>query len=506
MRPFSADRPTAEGLFRRHWEFVLQILQSFGVHDQDLEDVAQTVFEQVHSRIESYDPAKDSSERAWLAGFARRCAKNHRSRVETRKILSLTADAGEQMQAGGLGPEQLTMLKELARLIPDDEQREIFVMRFRHGLTLEEIATSMGLSENAVKWRLEMAKKALEAEAAESSGEVWITSSDNAPKSGAYLGYGSLDALVRALRPRPPPPEVGAALWKRIEKRIREIDANGPSDAHPSPESIPPSGPIAPALPPAPALPSVPALPPVPARGPDSSRGSASPVVKVPLANTALAKMSLAALCAALAMVGAAPAGPGGIARDGSAAAPAGEASTMRAEQARPTAPPEPAPPAIVDPSEFTAPGPSTARSAISSPATSSPAMPSPSTAHPAMPHSAMPRPAGAPSAPLAIKPLDAGIVHATGNNTDNNVAALQLLFRMQRAFQLGELEGVLTLAADHERRFGETLAGEREAFRLEALIGLGRPAEAKRHARAVIAAHPRLTSRVERAIAQSLP
>src|SRR5262249_41082264 len=63
-----------------------------------------------------------------------------------------------------------------------------------------------------------------------------------------YLGYASLEDLVRAMRPRPQPPERGAALWKRIEKYIQDVDA-GRSPEQPSsvpPESAPPSVPGAP--------------------------------------------------------------------------------------------------------------------------------------------------------------------------------------------------------------------------------------------------------------------
>ena len=67
-------------------------------------------------------------------------------------------------------------------------------------------------------------------------------------KSRAFLGYGSMEALAKALKPRPIPAEVGARLWKKIEQQIRQEEA-ATSDTAPTSEAEPQAPRVAPSVP-----------------------------------------------------------------------------------------------------------------------------------------------------------------------------------------------------------------------------------------------------------------
>ena len=238
--PASGPRErTIADLYAEHWPYVIDLLPSYGISAQEAEDVAQTAWLHLHRRRGSYDETKHKTRRAWITGFVQRCAANHR-RTQRREGVALE-EPGDQVLASGLNPEQATILRDLHRMIPNDEQREALLLQVRHGLSIAEIAAVQEVSESAVGWRLSMARKAL-------------MDDDEEKKSRAFLGFGSLAALAEALKPRPIPPEVGERQWQKIAERIRQEEA-APSDTDPPPSSQPPAAalpatasPVAPTL------------------------------------------------------------------------------------------------------------------------------------------------------------------------------------------------------------------------------------------------------------------
>ena len=116
---------------------------------QEAEDMLQTVFIQAFQALKGYEPR--SSLRAWLYGIARhRCQDAGRSRRRWLRVVEPQADElperadprpdGEaRLVAGSIG----AALDEcLQRLSP--KARETVSLRFRAGLTYEEIAEASG--------------------------------------------------------------------------------------------------------------------------------------------------------------------------------------------------------------------------------------------------------------------------------------------------------------------------------------------------------------------------
>ena len=233
---------TIGDLYAEHWRYVLALLPSYRIWTQDAEDVAQTVWMHVHRRRGSYDPQKHATRRAWITGFVDRCATNHR-RTQKRRGLIPIEDPGALLLAPDLNPEQAAILQDLHRLIPNDDQRVALLLQVLHGLSIAEIAAVQEVTESAVEWRLSMARKNLE------DGD-----DEKKKRGGAFLGFGSLEALAEALKPKPIPDEVGEAQWKRIAERIRQEEASpsnedapnssedaAPGDTEPPPSSSPPA-------------------------------------------------------------------------------------------------------------------------------------------------------------------------------------------------------------------------------------------------------------------------
>lgn len=426
---------TIDDLYAEQWRYVRALLLGCGVEAQDVGDVAQTVWMHVHRRRDSYDAPTHKTPRAWITGFVVRCAANHR-RTQRRRKLVLMEDPGGALAEQGLNPEQVTLLRDFHRLIPNEEQRVALLLQVRHGFTIAEIAAVQEVTESAVEWRLSMARKSLR------NGD------EEKAKSGAYLGFGSLEALAEALKPGPIPDEVGRRDWERIAERIRQEEASpGDPETEPPPSEPPPEG-----LPPAMALPAL-----------------ASPTLP---ALVTFGKVKLAALLF-LSLMSGAGAGVGCI-----VAWRAHE--TGRYAHATPAM--DAAPPASAKAAPSSTPAaPSTgARAAAPS---STPA--APSTGARAAAPSSTPRASAA--------TLDEG-------------ESRRVLSRMRDSMIARQFSRVLTLADQHARQFGATHIREREALRIEALRETGRINDADQQARAVIAAHPEHRGAMERAAGRALP
>jgi hypothetical protein len=128
------------------------------------------------------------------------------------------------------------------------------------------------------------------------------------------------------------------------------------------------------------------------------------------------------------------------------------------------------------------------------------------------------PAPVMAPTPPVAGPPpaLPRRVATPTANAatvaappTDSPRDEATLLAEATRALARGDRGRVLTLADEHMRRFPHgVLAEERESLRIDALLGLGRRAEAAAAAKSFAAAYPHSVhaAQVERALREESP
>lgn len=132
------------------------------------EELAQDAFVRAFARLDSYDPERKFS--SWFFRVLHNLVVDHlrRRRVETVSLDALTAD-GYQGPADAVdpSPEDELERRSLAAALEGAlgrlraEYREVVVLRYQQGLTIEEIAGVLELPEGTVKTFLHRARKEL---------------------------------------------------------------------------------------------------------------------------------------------------------------------------------------------------------------------------------------------------------------------------------------------------------------------------------------------------------
>ena len=210
-----AGPATFEDLYAEHAGRVLSFLWLFGVTvEADREDLSQEVWTDVYRSLPIFDPSQGSA-RAWLAGIARNAARDWKRTQHRRPEFSTHTDREPiATRTGEMDAEEAERRAALwayfERAIPSKEQREAFVLRVVHELTIEEVAEATGAQPFTVKWRIAMAQRRLKEEMTE----------EERRKLAAILPVLSVDAFVRALRETKFPEDEIARVWERVSARI----------------------------------------------------------------------------------------------------------------------------------------------------------------------------------------------------------------------------------------------------------------------------------------------
>ncbi len=147
-------------LFEAELDYVLHTLRRLGISDEDLEDVAQEVFVQVHRRFAEFDPGRPA--RPWLVAFAYRTASNHRRAMRRRN--ESVADSEVAELGGDDGRTQTGELdqKRLVQRVLDQmsAERSVVLLMFDvDGHSAPEIAAALDLPLNTVYSRIRLARR-----------------------------------------------------------------------------------------------------------------------------------------------------------------------------------------------------------------------------------------------------------------------------------------------------------------------------------------------------------
>jgi RNA polymerase sigma-70 factor (ECF subfamily) len=139
------------------------------VHDRAVaEELAQDAFVRAFARLDSYDPARKFS--AWFFRVLHNLVVDHlrRRRVNTVSLDALTADGYQgPSDAAAASPEDELERRDLAAALEEalgrvrPDYREVVVLRYEQGLTVDEIAGALELPEGTVKTFLHRARKEL---------------------------------------------------------------------------------------------------------------------------------------------------------------------------------------------------------------------------------------------------------------------------------------------------------------------------------------------------------
>lgn len=151
-------------VFEAELAYVVRSLRRLGVHEVDVEDVAQEVFVLVHARFGDYDPARPV--RPWLFSFATRVAANYRRLARHRREAGDRAP--ERHATASPSPEERAAQSEARELLlralerVPFERRTVVVMHDLDGFATSVIAESLAIPLNTVYSRLRIGRAELE--------------------------------------------------------------------------------------------------------------------------------------------------------------------------------------------------------------------------------------------------------------------------------------------------------------------------------------------------------
>jgi RNA polymerase sigma-70 factor, ECF subfamily len=160
-------RPTFTLLYEQHWRGVISALRCSGVPQWDLPDVAQDVFVRVHAALPRFDPARPVA--PWLYTIAYRTAQDHLRSAQSRRMRLGRAEDEMETTDPAPSPERLTIIAEAECIFGEvlqqlnEDQRIAYLLEFRDGLTISEIAETLGENENTVRSRLHRARGTFDA-------------------------------------------------------------------------------------------------------------------------------------------------------------------------------------------------------------------------------------------------------------------------------------------------------------------------------------------------------
>ncbi len=147
------DAQALETLYRRHRDWVTALARRFTGSADDALDVLQETFAYFFGKF----PLRLTSS---VRGFLYPVVRNKSTDVlrRRRKVVALHA-ATEIDLAAAWRPPDTDLGRAVAALAPG--HREVVLLRFAHGMSLEEIAGALGIPIGTVKSRLHNALKSL---------------------------------------------------------------------------------------------------------------------------------------------------------------------------------------------------------------------------------------------------------------------------------------------------------------------------------------------------------
>jgi RNA polymerase sigma-70 factor, ECF subfamily len=153
-------QPDFRRLFEEHFSYVWNSLRHFGVHSNDLEDLAHEVFLRIHERLAEYDPSRPL--RPWLFAFAYRVAAAHRRlarhRVEVMGSHREPADGAARADDALVHREDRDLALRALEAVEID-RRAVFVLHEIDGVAIPEIAGALGIPTATAYSRLRLARQ-----------------------------------------------------------------------------------------------------------------------------------------------------------------------------------------------------------------------------------------------------------------------------------------------------------------------------------------------------------
>lgn len=159
MSPFTRTRTDFEQTYDQYVDILYRIAYSYMNHKEDAEDVIQEVFTKYMCGFHLY--RNEEHKKAWLI----RVTINQCHDAIRKNRYRIHAPLEEVKEVAGQENEILQELRETLNHLPN-KYKDIVLLHYLEGYTVEEVSHMLGLSNSAVKMRLrrsrEWMKKELE--------------------------------------------------------------------------------------------------------------------------------------------------------------------------------------------------------------------------------------------------------------------------------------------------------------------------------------------------------
>ena len=171
VRVVAGQTALFEVLMRRHNERVYRAARSIVKDESEAEDVMQQAYVNAYSHLRQFDGRSRFS--TWLTriaiheALARARRRGRYIDMDPEQPSTLTLATS---MATPLDPERLAFSRELGALMESaidrlpDGAREVFILRMVEGMSTEEVAVALNVSEAVVKTRLSRARAVLRRE------------------------------------------------------------------------------------------------------------------------------------------------------------------------------------------------------------------------------------------------------------------------------------------------------------------------------------------------------
>ena len=150
-----------EEVYNENFSYVYNYIYMRVMHRETAEDLCSQTFLNAFSHYASYDESK-AGVRTWLCTIARNLTTNYLTSSSVRLAAPLEDDTDHLSLSYTDDYEVFNepANKEVARLLSllDDDSRELLSLRYGLELSISDIASTYGITENAVRKRI---KKAL---------------------------------------------------------------------------------------------------------------------------------------------------------------------------------------------------------------------------------------------------------------------------------------------------------------------------------------------------------
>jgi RNA polymerase sigma-70 factor (ECF subfamily) len=153
-------------LYRRFEDRLKRLIYYYIPDADEVNDVFHDVLMRVVKHMGSFNVKKTFS--SWIYQIAINCSKNHinRRRRDTTLIEKEKFRLKEEPRRNGNPENQLISkldMQEFNRAVENlkEKQRDVFVLRYDHGMKYADIAGILECSERTAKWRMEKAVESI---------------------------------------------------------------------------------------------------------------------------------------------------------------------------------------------------------------------------------------------------------------------------------------------------------------------------------------------------------